>query len=249
MCSAPLCRWAERCCSKSCAGKLQALDPVALERLRTLAVGLKRDHAAYSAGAAKRSADPVCRERMRAAARKRNEDPEIVAKIAVGIKKWCGDHPREVLLRAAKIAKTIRASGVLRVPRPAQSAAMLRRWRDPVEAQKYLDVIGTNHAPEYLDRTGRLWRFKSTWEHAFARALDAAELTWLYEPERWLLSTGRTYIPDFWIAELETYVELKAAHRSTDKADQAIADGHPVRVLQGLAAIRAFQASLVEAPA
>lgn len=116
---------------------------------------------------------------------------------------------------------------------------MRQRWRDPAAAQKYLDVIGTNHAPEYLDRTGRLWRFKSTWEDQFARALDAAELTWSYEPARLLLSDGRTYVPDFWVAEWSSYVEIKAGHRSLEKAERAVADGHAVRMVQGRAALDA----------
>lgn len=96
---------------------------------------------------------------------------------------------------------------------------------------------------EYLDRNSRLFTFKSgdQWERGFARWLDSRELTWFYEPHVLLLSDGRRYIPDFWVEEWHLYIELKATHRSGDKAEIAAADGHSIILLQGLKAIAAFQ--------
>ena len=87
---------------------------------------------------------------------------------------------------------------------------------------------------DHLDRSGRLWRFKSTWELAYAKHLDALGLAWAYEPARLLLSTGRTYVPDFWVAEWATYVEVKSWSGSGGgiaKVEQAVQDGHPVRLM------------------
>ena len=80
---------------------------------------------------------------------------------------------------------------------------------------------------EYLDRRGRLWNFRSSYELRYARMLDAEALTWSYEPDRLLLSDGRTYVPDFWVSEWTAYVEVKgwAAWRM-DKVDLARRDGH-----------------------
>lgn len=100
-----------------------------------------------------------------------------------------------------------------------------------------LSVIGTNHQPEYLDKDGRLWRFKSTWELRFAKWLDVGTeeitFTWVYEPCALLLSDGRRYFPDFWVKEWDAFVEIKAGHRSVEKCELAMADGHRVVVLRG----------------
>lgn len=135
-----------------------------------------------------------------------------------------------------------------------RSDASRRMWADPEHARSHAVAVAHNsHVGRYehLDVKGRLWTFKSgdQWERGFARWLDAQGLTWAYEPHTLLLSDGRRYVPDFWVEEWKTYVELKGPHLSADKANQAIADGHPVKILQGLPAIRAFQASLVESPA
>ena len=124
--------------------------------------------------------------------------------------------------------------------RPNQSVAMKKKWSDPESASKYLKVIGTNHQPEYLDRRGRLWRFKSTWELIFAKWLDAQEKSWLYEPCVLLLSDGSCYFPDFWIEEQRAYVEIKALHRSDRKVLLAQKDGHQVIFLRGREALDAF---------
>jgi hypothetical protein len=105
--------------------------------------------------------------------------------------------------------------------------------KDQMSASAARRVMREAGAVEFLDRHGRLWRFRSEWERRFAERLDRDGLSWRYQPDCLLLSTGRRYIPDFWVEEWRSYVEVKGRRdvRYAAKATQAIADGHPVLVL------------------
>lgn len=83
---------------------------------------------------------------------------------------------------------------------------------------------------EHLDASGRLWRFRSSWEVAFARYLDERGVRWFFEPTRILLSDGRIYIPDFWVEDWQCFCEVKGwrGRRNSDKPDVARADGHRI---------------------
>lgn len=50
--------------------------------------------------------------------------------------------------------------------------------------------------------------FRSTYELRFAQALDRLGWEWSYEPKRFLLSEG-SYLPDFFVPEMEAYIEIK----------------------------------------
>ena len=87
---------------------------------------------------------------------------------------------------------------------------------------------------EFLDKRGRMHRFRSRWELAFATALDATETLWDYEPDRLLLSTGQSYTPDFRIGN--RYVEIKGWAgwtASIAKAYQAQRDGYDIELIVG----------------
>lgn len=86
---------------------------------------------------------------------------------------------------------------------------------------------------EFLDRQGRLWKMRSSWERRVAEELDRQKLTWIYEPCRLLLSTGRTYLPDFWVHEYNRYLEVKALWRENalEKVNCAIKDGHEILII------------------
>lgn len=165
------------------------------------------------------------RERHREACGARSADPEYRKKM-----REAASCPHPWMAARNKVAGEARIGKKC----PKQSEAMKAKWADPEVARMYLGVIGTNHQPEYLDRRGRLWRFKSTWELRFARWLDERELSWRYEPDVLLLSDGRRYVPDFWVDEWATYLEMKGRHDS-GKAQVAAADGHPVLLLKGRA--------------
>jgi hypothetical protein len=50
--------------------------------------------------------------------------------------------------------------------------------------------------------------FRSRLESLWARAFDAAGLRWSYEPMEYVLG-NRTYLPDFYLADLDAYAEVK----------------------------------------
>jgi hypothetical protein len=51
--------------------------------------------------------------------------------------------------------------------------------------------------------------FRSQLERDWAATLDALWIVWDYEPERVTLRDGRGYIPDFWLPDLRTWLEVK----------------------------------------
>ncbi|WP_406417969.1 hypothetical protein [Streptomyces sp. NBC_01614] len=51
--------------------------------------------------------------------------------------------------------------------------------------------------------------FRSRLEADWAATLDANRITWAYEPEAITLPSGAVYIPDFWLPELGTWIEVK----------------------------------------
>ncbi len=50
---------------------------------------------------------------------------------------------------------------------------------------------------------------RSKLESKFAFFLDCLKVKWKYEPKTFNLSNGITYIPDFYLPELKTWVEIK----------------------------------------
>ncbi len=195
------------------------------------------DTTRFRLAARRRLATPGYRERhsaaMKKAVNKRNKNPAYREKLSIAARKWCQGNPEKVHVRHQKWIQTIQRIGRSQQARRKQSLTMKRLWADPRIAKMYLSTIGTNHHPEYLDRRGRLWVFKSTWELKFAEFLDQEKLTWFYEPCVLLLSDGSRYFPDFWVEELKTYVELKASHRDARKAKLAKQDGHQIKLLRG----------------
>lgn len=55
---------------------------------------------------------------------------------------------------------------------------------------------------------GRMMR--SRLEARWAASLDLAGLVWSYEPEMFDLPTGVRYVPDFYLPEADTWIEVKA---------------------------------------
>ncbi len=51
--------------------------------------------------------------------------------------------------------------------------------------------------------------FRSRLEADWARTLDLNHITWEYEPETFTLPSGATYIPDFRLPNLGTWIEAK----------------------------------------
>ena len=51
--------------------------------------------------------------------------------------------------------------------------------------------------------------FKSTLEADWASTFEHLELSWEYEPKPFPFSHGTIYTPDFWIKDLDVWVEIK----------------------------------------
>lgn len=51
--------------------------------------------------------------------------------------------------------------------------------------------------------------FRSRLEARWATLLNSHGITWQYEPETITLPSGTVYIPDFWLPELGTWIEVK----------------------------------------
>lgn len=51
--------------------------------------------------------------------------------------------------------------------------------------------------------------FRSRLEADWAATLDANHIQWTYEPETITLPSGAVYLPDFWLPELGTWIEVK----------------------------------------
>ena len=58
---------------------------------------------------------------------------------------------------------------------------------------------------------------RSKMEARTAYILDQLELDWKYEPKSFMLKNGMSYIPDFYIPELDTWVEVKGVMEEKDK--------------------------------
>ena len=57
---------------------------------------------------------------------------------------------------------------------------------------------------------------RSSWEVIFAKWLDMWELSWLYEPKAFDLG-NTTYTPDFYVQEINSYIEVKGFWREDAK--------------------------------
>lgn len=52
-------------------------------------------------------------------------------------------------------------------------------------------------------------RLRSTYEHRFAMKLDESKIEWIYERHPHELTSGKVYIPDFYLPHYDLYVEVK----------------------------------------
>lgn len=59
-------------------------------------------------------------------------------------------------------------------------------------------------------------RFRSRLEARWAVFFDHANIEWVYEPDRFQLSSGRTYLPDFYLPETGAWAEVKGSDAALD---------------------------------
>ncbi|WP_146610425.1 MULTISPECIES: hypothetical protein [unclassified Streptomyces] len=62
--------------------------------------------------------------------------------------------------------------------------------------------------------------FRSRLEADWACTLDTHSILWQYEPERITLLSGAHYLPDFWLPEIGTWLEVKGP--STPRKEKAV---------------------------
>lgn len=123
-----------------------------------------------------------------------------------------------------------------------RTAALKKAWKNPKRRAELCAIAAerlrkqTINKHPYTCRKGRRFNFRSgeQYELGCAKILDARKLTWLYEPRILRLSDGRAYLPDFWVREWKTYVEIKGWERRVDKVEQANKDGFPVLLIRNL---------------
>jgi len=85
------------------------------------------------------------------------------------------------------------------------------------------------------------YRFRSRLEARWAVFLDALGLEWEYEKEGYRLANGLAYLPDFWLPELECWLEIKGNEPTAEERVKArlVAEGtgYPVFVFVGLPSV------------
>lgn len=77
--------------------------------------------------------------------------------------------------------------------------------------------------------------FRSALEANWAATLDRWAIRWKYEPERIMLPSGTVYIPDFWLPDSRTWLEVKGtgvpriekAIELGETRDELVVIGHP----------------------
>lgn len=123
------------------------------------------------------------------------------------------------------------------VSRECRSAKAKKQWQTNERFRiKMLEVNSLNGVKsantwkriEFVDGGGRRWTMKSSWEVEFARELDRRGFEWAYEPQVLRLSDGRRYVPDFFVPELDSFVEVKGWPFNTEKYELAVHDGHKI---------------------
>lgn len=67
------------------------------------------------------------------------------------------------------------------------------------------------------------YHFRSRLEARFAVMFDALGLKWQYEPEGYDLGNAGWYLPDFYLPDLDAWVEVKAKQLNEDEREKAFA--------------------------
>ncbi|QDF18600.1 endonuclease [Gordonia phage Pupper] len=103
----------------------------------------------------------------------------------------------------------------------------LRRWSTGV----YDQLFQRNARFAYADGT----MMRSNWERLAAEYFDDLGLEWQYEPRKFRLPTGQYYWPDFYLPQLDLWVEVKgfATFNAVAKFDLFVGLGHNAAFVTG----------------
>jgi len=84
--------------------------------------------------------------------------------------------------------------------------------------------------------------FRSSWEVVYAKWLDRQGYHWQYEPKRFFfMKHGLSYMPDFYVEELKTYVEIKGwlSRNSIDKVKMDLfSKQYPLKLIMNVGVYR-----------
>lgn len=87
-----------------------------------------------------------------------------------------------------------------------------------------------------IETTYRGYKMRSRLEARWAVFFDALGARWEYEPEGFVLEDGVHYLPDFWLPDLNLWVEIKGAeptHEERQKCHLLALGGNPVALVSG----------------
>lgn len=133
--------------------------------------------------------------------------------------------------------------GKAQTPEAVRAAAEARRGRrraySPIKAeitkQKWADgtydALFKRQAKFVYNGTG----MRSNWERLAAAKFDECEIRWEYEPKRFRLPTGQYYHPDFYLPDLDLWVEVKGytTFNALTKFDLFVGLGHKAVLATG----------------
>lgn len=98
-------------------------------------------------------------------------------------------------------------------------------------------AISNSTTPRAIETTYRGYRFRSRLEARWAVFFDTLSVRWEYEKEGYELGDAGRYLPDFWLPDLECFVEVKGAEPTDDEMVLADAlrqqSGSPVIIVHG----------------
>jgi len=88
-----------------------------------------------------------------------------------------------------------------------------------------------------IETTYRGFRFRSRIEARWAVFFDTLGVSFTYEPEGYMLPSVGAYLPDFWLASLGCWIEIKGTFPNAREIEKACAlaaaDGRPVLIFHG----------------
>lgn len=58
---------------------------------------------------------------------------------------------------------------------------------------------------------------RSSWERIVAEKFDSKGIIWKYESKRFVLSDGRSYLPDFFLPDFDVWIEVKGLWHQKSK--------------------------------
>jgi len=139
-----------------------------------------------------------------------------------GCQTWLGKHHTEETKRKMSLTKT----GKIFSEEHRKNMSLARIGEKSVWYKKHLpdemrNKISLSHIGNKNPMFGKNrpyikgdnyngYYMKSSWEIIYAKWLDSKGYHWIYEPKRfYFINKPFTYLPDFWVDELNSYVEIK----------------------------------------